>query len=196
MYFEVASVWTNRKYTLKSCVEEAAGARKKTKQKCGIYLDYIEEWRTQSHYTIYLLSLTSNYFISGWRHCFYGDVRNEARDPIGCPMSPMRPPPWVADNLQVWWMRWSCVCLSMCVSVGWRWGVCVCVMGGSPQCRASLWINVTVQWTISERRGQDPIDQCCYTHNTRRKKEKGPDMMTTSPRRERVRLICWAMSLL
>lgn len=110
-------------------------------------------------------------------------------------MSEMRWEPWLAAGCHPWGHLTEALTTSehdgwgsLCVFVY----VCEC-QGGSPQCRGSPRISVTVQWTISERRGQDPIDQCCYTRTQKERERegeterKGPDMMTTSPRRERER---------
>lgn len=61
-------------------------------------------------------------------------------------------------------------CAHACIS-----SVYVC---GSLQCGVSPWVSVTVQWSVLEKRGQDPIDRI-HT-DTHEPKEKLLDMTTSS----------------
>lgn len=124
----------------------------------------------------FLFFLTSNWFYQDGN--IYSDVRDEARAPIGCWLSPMRSPLGGADSHRVWWMR-EPVCLSMCVSVG----------RGSSRCRGSQRISVTVQWTISERKGRDPIDQRSYTHIRKERKRTWYDDRMSQERERKSHLL-------
>ena len=124
--------------------------------------------------SVYFLSFTSNDFS---RRQTPADVRDEDRAPIGCRLSPMRPPHWGTDNLRVWWMRGSvCVCVCVWVSRGGH-------RSEEGPCGLALQSNEPFQ----ERKGARPHRPVrCFTH-THQKKGKGLNMMTTSPRRGRTR---------
>lgn len=176
-YFEEASQCVSHQ---QSCVDAAACVQKR--HCLQIYVGITHLKASLFPFTLFL---SSNYFLLGGRHCFYGDVRDESRAPIGCRLSPMRPPPRGADSPWVWWMRGVSVFVY----------VCEC-RGGHRSVERPRGLALQSNEPFQKGGGETPsTGVVTHTHTrTQGWKEKGPDMMTTSPRRERVRLVCWAMS--